>query len=155
MIGELEVMSDRDGAVVVGWVAPQVFYVQFVEFLSGALGMRFAMRLEKALVNSPNTQIFFDCSGLDSYDFPARDAYGRVLFCHRRRLTSCLLLARTRVVELGMQAIAVMLGANLMEVTNHRAEFLERLDRAAPTAWRSLRNPRAWVPAKPSLPPET
>lgn len=153
MVGELEVMSDRDGAIVVGWVAPNVLYVQFVEYLSGALGMRFAMRLERSLLPEQRVQLFFDCSGLDSYDFPARDAYGRVLFCQRRHLQSCLLLARTRVVELGMQAIAVMLGSSLMEVTTRRAEFIERLDRAAPTAWRSLRNPRAWIPVKPSLPP--
>ncbi len=153
MVGELEVMSDREGAVVIGWVAPAVLYVQFVEHLSGALGMRFAMRLERSLLAQERTHLFFDCAGLDSYDLPARDACGRVLFCHRRRVNACLLLARTRVVELGMQAVAVMLGPSLMEVTTRRPDFIERLDRAAPTAWRSLRNPRAWVPVKPSLPP--
>ena len=146
-------MSDREGAVVFGWVAPEVLYIQFVEYLTTALGMRFATRFEQQLLAEPRVQFFVDCSGLDSYDFPARDALSRVLFSQRRRFTPSLILARTRVVELGMQAIAAMLGPSLLEVTTSRAEFVSRLDRAAPAAWRSLRNPRAWVAVKPSLLP--
>ena len=153
MVGELEVMSDREGAVVFGWVGPEVLYIQFVEYLTSALGMRFASRFEQQLLGEQKVQIFADCSGLDSYDFPARDALSRVLFSQRRRLTPSLILTRTRVVELGMQAIAAMLGSSLIEVNSSRAEFVARLDRAAPAAWRSLRNPRAWVAAKPSLLP--
>jgi hypothetical protein len=153
MIGELEVMSDREGAIVTGWVAPDVLYVQFVEYLTGPLGMKFAQRLEPRLALAPRMQLFVDCSGLDSYDFPARDACSRVLFAQRRRYTQCLFLVRTRVVELGMQAIAAMLGGGTMEVSKSRADFVARLDQAAPNARRYIRNPRAWVPVKNSLPP--
>jgi hypothetical protein len=153
MIGELEVMSDREGAVVTGWLAQDVVYVQFVEHLTGSLGMKFAMRLEPQLAMAEKVQLFADCSGLDNYDFPARNACSRVLFAQRRRLSQSLFLVRTRVVELGMQAIAAMLGGGLMEVNNSRAEFMSRLDRAAPTAWRQIRNPRAWVPVKNSVRP--
>ncbi|HWA75088.1 MAG TPA: hypothetical protein VG937_22275 [Polyangiaceae bacterium] len=153
MVGELEVMSDREGAIVTGWVAPDVLYVQFVEYLTGPLGMKFAMRLEPHLAAHPKVQLFADCSGLDSYDFTAREACSRVLFAQRRRLSQCLFLVRTRVVELGMQAISAMLGGGLMEVNKSHAEFMSRLGQAAPNAWRSIRNPRAWVPVKNSLLP--
>lgn len=153
MIGELEVMSDREGAIVTGWVAQDVLYVQFVEYLTGPLGMKFAMRLEPQLAASPRVQLFADCSGLDSYDFTAREACSRVLFAQRRRISQSLFLVRTRIVELGMQAISAMLGSGLMEVNKSHAEFVSRLDHAAPNAWRYIRNPRAWVPVKNSVLP--
>jgi hypothetical protein len=115
--------------------------------------MKFAMRLEPHLAASPRVQLFADCSGLDSYDFTAREACSRVLFAQRRRIAQCMFLVRTRVVELGMQAISAMLGGSLMEVNKSHADFMSRLDRAAPNAWRYIRNPRAWVPVKTSLPP--
>jgi len=152
MIGELEVLNDREGAVVAGWVANGIFYAQFVEYLTGPLGMRFASRFEQhLLINSGPVSLYADCASLDSYDLTARDAWTRVMVSQRRLLAPSLFLARTRLVELGLRAIAAMLRPGLIEVVTSQSEFVARLDKAAPDAWRALRNPRAWVPAKNSF----
>jgi len=153
VIGELEVMSDRDGAIVFGWVAPQILYAQFIELLSAPLGMRFARRLEEHLISQSKVAVFFDLSGLETYEFPARNALARVLFVRRRSIASALVLVRSRVVELGIQAVSSMIGGGLIEVITSRADFVARLDRAAPLARRYVQNPRAWVPTPNSLLP--
>jgi hypothetical protein len=153
VIGELEVMSDRAGAVVFGWVAPQIFYVQYIEVLSAPLGMRFARRLEEHLVGEDKPQLYCDASGLENYEFLARNALARVFLARRRNIASVLVLVRTRVVTLGAQAVASMIGGALIEVIQSRADFVSRLDRAAPLARRYVQNPRAWIAAPSSLAP--
>ncbi len=152
MIGELEVLNDREGAVVAGWVSNDVFYSQFVEHLTAPLGMRFASRFEQhLLMSSTPVRLFADCSSLDGYDLAARDAWTRVLVSQRRLLAPSLFLARTRLVELGLRAAAAMLRPGLIEVVTSRSQFVSKFDEVAPGAWRYLRNPRAWVPAKNSF----
>lgn len=153
MIGELEVMSDRDGAIVFGWVAPQIFYAQFIEVLTAPLGMRFARRLEEYITGPGRPALFCDCSGLENYEFPARNALARVMLVQRRSLASVLVLVRSRVVELGTLAVSSMIGGGLIEATKSRADFVARLDHVAPLARRYVQNPRAWVPAPTSLAP--
>jgi hypothetical protein len=152
MIGELEVLSDRDGAIVFGWVAQDVLYAQMIEHLQAALGMRYATRLEQHLVSRSSAKLYIDCSGLETYEFPARAAIGRVLLTHRKRVASVSVLVRSRVVELGMHALGTTLGG-LMAISNVRADFVATLDRAAPLARRYVQNPRAWVPAVTSVIP--
>lgn len=152
MVGELEVLNDREGAVVAGWVANDVFYSQFVEYLTAPLGMRFASRFEQHLLMNPApVSLFADCSSLDNYDLTARDAWARVMVSQRRLLAPSLFLARARLVELGLRAVAATLRPGLIEVVTSRSEFVARLDQAAPSAWRYIRNPSAWVPAKNSF----
>ena len=115
--------------------------------------MRFARRFEEQLMTESKTSIFFDWSGLESYEFPARNALARVLLVRRRSMASALVLVRSRVVELGIHAVSSMIGGGLIEVTKSRADFVARLDRAAPLARRYVQNPRAWVPTPNSLIP--
>lgn len=152
MIGALEVLSDRDGAVVFGLVANDVLYAQMIEHLQAALGMRYASRLEQQLLKLSGARAFIDCSGLETYDFPARNAIGRVLLSQRKHVASVSVLVRNRVVELGMHALAATLGG-MMQITSSRSDFIAELDRAAPLARRYVQNPRAWIPAATSILP--
>lgn len=153
VIGVLEVLSDREGAVVFGWVAEDVHYAQVIEKWSSSLGMRYASRLERQLERRSSIRIFMDCSGVDTYDLCARNACQRVLVAQRQRIASIALLARTRIVQLGAQALAAHLPQGMLQVTIDRAEFVAQLDGIAPLARRYVTNPVAWVEAASSSPP--
>jgi hypothetical protein len=136
-------MTDTEGSIVFGWLAPNALYARFTGGLSGTLGSAFAIRFQSLLEGKTSVRFFNDGSGLKHYDLLARSAIVRVLLAHRRSFESFTLLTWAGEVGPAAQAFLVALGDGVELVTSSE-EFEARLLRIAPNARQKL-DPKSWV----------
>ncbi len=136
-------MSDTDGSIVFGWLAPNTLYVRFTGGLSATLGSAFAVRFQGLLEGKTSVRFFNDGSGLKHYDLLARSAIVRVLLANRRSFDSFTLLTWAGDVGPAAQAFLVALGDGVEFLTSAE-EFEARLLRFAPHARQKL-DPKTWV----------
>jgi hypothetical protein len=141
-------MTDPEGSIAVGWVAPDVLYAKLGGGLSGRLGSAFATKLKALADGKTSIRLFIDSSGLRHYDLLARSAVIRVLLAKRRAFESFTMLAWAGEIGPGERAFAAALGSGVDIVTSSD-EFEAKLYRVAPSA-RQLLDPKTWVRPTPT-----
>jgi hypothetical protein len=139
----LEVMTDPEGSIVVGWVAPGVLYAKFGGGLSGRLGSAFAAKLRELVEGKTSIRYFIDSSALQHYDLLARSAVTRVLLAKRRAFESFIMLTWAGEIGPGERAFADALGSGV-DIVSSKDDFEAKLYRVAPAA-RQLLDPKTWV----------
>lgn len=140
---DLEVLSDKDGSVAFGWVAPAVLYTRFGGGFTSRMGFAFATRLGALVAQAQSLCLFCDCSELKYYDLLARSAFARVVLSHRRRFASIVILTWAEAISQSVRSLATTLGEPVEILTDMDA-FETRLLRKAPLAMRKL-DSRTWV----------
>ena len=138
----LEVMTDGEGSIVVGWVVPNALYCRLSGGLSARLGSSFASKLGAMMEGKTSILYFSDASALKHYDLLARSAIVRVLLANRRSFESFTILTWAGGFKSVEQALAAALGG--VDLLTDKDEFELRLLRAAPTARQQL-DPKTWV----------
>jgi hypothetical protein len=88
----LEVMSDAQGSVAIGWVGPGVLFSRASGGISAEVGTAHAARIQSFADESPRVSFFIDGSRVKSYDLLARSAFVRVLMANRRKFCDLVLL---------------------------------------------------------------
>ena len=136
-------MTDPEGSIVVGWVAPDVLYAKLSGGLSGRLGSAFAAKLRALVDGKTSIRYFIDSSALKHYDLLARSALIRVLLAKRRAFESFTMLTWAGEIGPGERAFADALGKGV-DIIASSDEFEAKLYRVAPTA-RQLLDPKTWV----------
>ena len=134
---EIEVLGDKDGSAVFGWVAPAVLYTRYQGGLSAETGRAYAMRLSTLVAQAPSLCFFCDSSGLKHYDLLARSSFARVILSNRRKFSSIVLLAWAEGVSPATQALVTTIGEPIQVLTN-RNTFEVQLLRKAPLALRKV-----------------
>lgn len=149
-IAALEVLSNSNGSVALGWVAHHVYYARFVGSLSAELGRAHLARLENALSGTHSLAYFADASALGSYDLLARSALVRLILKHRGKLPSVVMLALAGGITARTEAFAAALGG-AVQIVHDPAEFEKLLARAAPR-WRKVIEPAVAAQASSAAP---
>ena len=147
----LQVLSDEQGAIVAGFLAPGVHYLRFIGTISSDLGIRGGTLLRKQLDNGPTMVGFFDMSSAQGIDFAARSAVVRALLANRQRLSSFTTLAPIGLLAKTARSMAMTLGSTAHVMEDAEA-FEGRLLKAAPFALARLPQSR-WQPIVRSLAP--
>jgi hypothetical protein len=133
----LEVLSDDDGSVTLGWVAEGVYYARFAGGLSVALGMAHLSRLREALDLVRPLTYFVDASTLARYDLVARSAFIRFVLENRNDFTSIVMQPWSGGVTAATEAFVAAMGGSVTIIRDAR-EFDLRLLGAAPLAMLKL-----------------
>lgn len=147
----LQVLTDRDGSVAVGWVGEGVMYTRIVAALSANLGAVYAAHLQSLVSQAPLVRYFADISGLRQYDLLARSAFVRVALANRLKLSSIVIYARPEGLGLAARTFTASLGSSVEFVGGLR-DFEMQLLGVAPRA-RERIDPRTWTPAPGTLRP--
>jgi hypothetical protein len=129
----LRVLSDDNGTVVAGFLAPDVYYIRVVGTISSALGIRYASQFRQDLGNAATATCFFDASSAQGSDFAARSAIMRAFLANRSRLAGIKLLTAPGLGAARVRALAPILD-NATEIVSSAALFNAQLLAAAPTA---------------------
>ena len=133
----LSMVADREGALVLGFVSKDIFYVRFMGRISTSLGSKFAALLRKSLADSPVIGCFCDADSPGTVDLAARSEIIRAFLDNRRRFESMATLVGTPGVASTVRAIATVLDC-LVHIVENPDEFNTLLVRAAPYAQAKL-----------------
>jgi hypothetical protein len=133
MSGELQVLSDSGGSMIIGAIAPDVYFIRIVDFISASLGTRVAAQLHQELADTTQVHLFFDVEGAQGTELMARGAIMRALLAQRKRLLSVTILAREGELQARVTDWARMLTNNVL-VLQSQAVFNARIREAAPGA---------------------
>jgi hypothetical protein len=148
----LELLSDDDGSITLGWVDAGVFYARFIGVLSAGLSEKHNARLEAALERTSSLHYFADARALCSYDLAARSAFARMVLAHRSQFKSVVMLTWSPGITPVTRAYASAIGEPV-EVLADDLEFEGRLLDVAPLA-RGKLDPNGWL-LPPVLPRST
>jgi len=133
----LERITERHGAVTVGWVGRGVLYARYEGVLSAELGTRYAARLEGFLGDAAMLELFTDASALQSYDLLGRSAVIQMMMAHRSQFASLVTLTWAGGAGPLARNFAAALGTPVEYLTDAEA-FENRLLGHAPFAKRKL-----------------
>jgi hypothetical protein len=139
----LELISDDEGSITLGWVDTGVYYARFIGVLCAELGAKHVERLQAALERSSSVHYFADARALGSYELAARGAFVRTLQQHRDRLQSVVLLTWSQGVTAHTDAMAAAIGGSV-DILTDELEFERRLLDIAPMA-RAKLDPNGWL----------
>lgn len=134
----LEVLDDVQGAVVLGWVGPRVFYIRYVGDISARLGIAGASRLRLMLAEHRDILCFVDAASPETIDFSARSAMVRAFYASRTRFSHILTLTRASVVASTARVVAAMTG-DITTIVDDTQVFKSELLKVAPFALPKLR----------------
>jgi hypothetical protein len=144
----LELVSDDEGSVTLGWVDNGVFYARFIGVLSAGLSDKHNERLEEALTRASELHYFADCRALSSYEIGARGAFLKMVLAHRSQFKSVVILTWSLGITPVTRAFAAAVG-DPVDVLVDELEFESRLLTTAPLA-RAKLDPNGWL--LPTLP---
>ncbi len=144
----LEVLSDRSGAIILGWIDRHVLYIRFAGEISGTLGQCGAEQLRKLLADQWDVICFADASSPETVDFTARSAMVRAILAHRSQFKSIFVLTRSVAVTSTARVVARLIGDTIL-ITEDLDEFAAKLLKVAPYSARKL-NPKSWRQCQPS-----
>ena len=139
----LELVSDDEGSITLGWVDAGVFYTRFIGVLSANLSERHVARLEAALDRTQSLHYFADARALCSYDLGARSAFLRTVLAHRSQFQSVVILTWTQGITSATRAFASAIG-DPVDVLSDEVDFEGRLLEVAPLA-RTKLDPNGWL----------
>jgi hypothetical protein len=139
----LEVLSDDDGSLTMGWVGDGVFYARFTGGLSAQVGMAYVARLREILSAVSSLSYFSDASALNRYELIARSAFARLVLEHRRKFSALVMLTWPTGGTAASEAFAAALGDPII-VLSDALDFDKLLVSAAPLAKQRL-DPRTWA----------
>ena len=148
----LELVTDDEGSITLGWVDVGVFYARFIGVLSAGLSERHIARLEAALARTPSLHYFADARALCTYDLGARTAFLRTVLAHRHQFKSVVLLTWSQGITPVTRAFASAIGDSV-DVLADELEFEGHLLEVAPLA-RAKLDPNGWL-LPPALPRST
>jgi hypothetical protein len=146
----LELVSDDEGSVTLGWVDAGVFYARFIGVLSSGLSEKHTSRLEAALGRTSALHYFADCRALSSYEIGARSAFLRTVLAHRSQFKSVVILTWSLGITPVARAFAASIGEPV-DVLADEIEFESRLLATAPLA-RTKLDPNGWLLPTPTRP---
>ena len=126
-------IADREGALVLGFVSEDIFYMRFIGRISTSLASKSAALLRKHLADSRILGCFCDADTPETVDLAVRSEIIRAFLDNRRRLESTATLVGTPAVASTVRAIATVLDC-LVHVVENTDEFNTMLVRAAPYA---------------------
>lgn len=129
----LQLLSDLEGSIEVGWVGKRVFLAQFYGALSENLGGQYVAYLRPLVAEGARMQYFADASRLTQYDLVARSAFFRLVLDHRRAFASMTMLTWAEGVSPMARAFAALVGEPV-EILSDPLAFEGRLLRIAPEA---------------------
>lgn len=132
-LAPLESISDDEGKVALGWVAPSVLYVRLTGGISADLGRAYTEQLQGFTQSVDALAMFVDYSSITHYDLLARSAFVRTVLANRRKVTTLTLLTFSRETTVGERTFVSAIGEPV-EVLREPAEFELRLLAAAPQA---------------------
>jgi hypothetical protein len=130
---DLQILSDQEGSVALGWLEEGVLYARFAGALSAPLGQRFAAQLRVLVGEASSVAYFSDGSLLTHYDLLARSAVTRVLLENRRKFSKIVLLVWVGGITASTRAFVSAIGEPVT-LARDDAEFLTELRRVAPMA---------------------
>jgi len=139
----LELISDDEGSVTLGWVDAGVFYSRFIGVLSVGLSARHTACLEGALDRTSTLHYFADARALSSYDLGARGEFLRTVLARRHQFKSVVLLTWAQGITPVTRAFASAIG-DPVDVLANEVEFESRLLDVAPLA-RTKLDPNGWL----------
>jgi hypothetical protein len=135
----LEVISDEQGSIAIGWVGPGVLFSRSSGGISAEVGSTHAARIQSFADESPSVSFFIDASRVKGYDLLARSAFVRVLMANRRKFCDLVLLtfsasatpaeeSMVRVVgePFDLLRLPAMFDDRLLAVAPHARQLLER-----------------------------
>lgn len=139
----LELISDDEGSITLGWVDTGVYYARFIGVLCADLGAKHIERLRAALERSSSIHYFADARALGSYELAARGAFVRTLQQYRDRLQSVVLLTWAQGLTSHTDAMATAIGGPV-DILTDEMDFERRLLDIAPLA-RAKLDPNGWL----------
>lgn len=133
----LEVISDGEGSIAIGWVGPGVLFSRSSGGISAEVGSAHAARIQSFADESPSVSFFIDASRVKSYDLLARSAFVRVLMANRRKFCDLVLLTFASSATAAEESMVRVVGEpfDLLRVP---AKFEDRLLAVAPHARQML-----------------
>lgn len=147
----MQLFSDREGSVMLGWVGSNTLYSRLSGRLSAELGAQLVRALESAVAASATIRYFADARDLTSYDLLARSALARVLLSKRKQFADIVLLnwkgGDSSVARVLMETVGQPLA-----MLDDPSEFEKRLLCAAPRARDLIGPPRSAVTRRRSGP---
>lgn len=150
----MQLVSDREGSVMFGWVGSNVYYSRFTGRLSAELGTAHVRALESAMTASATIRYFGDSRNLTSYDLLARSEFARLLLSKRKQFVDVVILNRKGDVSASARVLMETMGRALI-ILDEPSEFEKRLLLVAPGA-RDLpkqRGTRRQTPHEQGAPP--
>ena len=136
MRADLDKLSDARGSIVLGWLAPGVFYLRLEGELSASLGEEGSHRFGVMLGGAERVVCFVDTFDATRIDFSTKGAFLRAFMSRRKNLGETLVLVRTPALEAVARMVAEMVGGNFT-MTRSQSDFQARVDEAAPRSdWR-------------------
>jgi hypothetical protein len=132
----LTMVADLQGAVVLGFVSKDIFYMRFTGHVTTRLGSKCAALLRRQLSSHAVQGIFCD-GDQPSIDLSARSEIVRAFLDNRRHLESMATLVGTPEVAPTLRAIATVLDC-LAHIADTADDFHGMLIRAAPYAQAKL-----------------
>jgi hypothetical protein len=129
----LESISDEEGSVAIGWVAPGVLYARLTGGISAHIGQAYATRIQSFAESVEELALFVDFSSITHYDLLARSAFVRAVLHNRRKFPTLTLLTFSHETTLAERTFLSAIGEPA-EVLREPAEFEVRLLAAAPQA---------------------
>ena len=139
----LELISDDEGSITLGWVDAGVFYARFIGTLCAELGERHIERLRAALDRTSSMHYFADARALASYEITARGTWIRTLQEYRSRIQSVVLLTWPQGITIHTDAMAAAIGGQV-DIFSDELDFESRLLEIAPLA-RAKLDPNGWL----------
>jgi hypothetical protein len=130
-------VADVEGAVVLGFINKEIFYMRFIGHVSVQLGTKCAAMLRKLLADAPVLGFFCDAEFPATIDLSARSSIVRGFLDNRRHLESMTTLVGTPIVAPTVRAIATVLDG-LAHIAENAEDFHAMLVRAAPYAQAKL-----------------
>jgi hypothetical protein len=121
----LERVSDRQGAAIVGWLAPRVLYARFGQTISAGVGERFARRFAALVGETSNVRYFADSGEVVTYDLMALRAIVDAMLANRWLLAE--VVVRPWAGELNASMLALPGRMGCMEYVTSGVEFDARL----------------------------
>jgi hypothetical protein len=129
----LELLSDEEGSVAIGWVAPGVLYARLTGGVSADIGQAYAAQIQSFAESIGALALFVDFSSITYYDLLARSAFVRAVLHNRRKFTALTLLTFSHETTLAERTFVSAIGEPV-DVLREPAEFEVRLLAAAPHA---------------------
>jgi hypothetical protein len=129
----LELLSDEEGSVAIGWVAPGVLYARLTGGVSADIGQAYAAQIQSFAQSVGALALFVDFSSITHYDLLARSAFVRAVLHSRRKFTALTLLTFSHETTLAERTFVSAIGEPV-DVLREPSEFEVRLLTAAPQA---------------------
>ena len=136
MSRSLHMLSDTQGTVTHGFLAPNVYYARVAGYVSSKLGIDCSLQLRQHLTDTTVT-VFVDASSVEGGAFAARSAVMRALLAKRRQLHFVTILVGSEAMATRARAMAATLGRP-HSVMDSPGLFQTQLIEAVPSARRKI-----------------